>query len=116
MSLRDTIARWPSRSSIRGAAIVSEDGFVIHDALAANTDTEAVAALAVSIVRHCQQLAEAASAGTLATVVLELDRSPAILTTLDDGHTLVVLAEPGKDLGQLLYDIRCEKPALKEAV
>lgn len=116
MSLRDTINRWPSRDSIRGAAIVSEDGLVIHDALTPGTDTEAVAALAVSLVRTGQQLGHAANAGQLGAVVLELDQSPAILATLDGGHTLVVLAQPHHDLGRLLFDVRQGRSALSEAV
>jgi len=115
MSLRQIVDRWSARDAIRGAAIVSEDGLVIHDVLDTG-DADAVAALAVTVVRDARQLTEAAVAGELRTVVLDADRSPAILAPLDARHTLVVLAAPNRDLGPLLFEIRRERPALSRAV
>lgn len=112
MSFRRTIDQWPSRSSVRGAAVVSEDGLLVHDHLGAGLDGEAIAALAVTLHRHAAQFGAAADGGGLGAVVLEFDRGPAILRTLDDRHTLVVLAVPDHDLGPLLYDIRSARAAL----
>jgi predicted regulator of Ras-like GTPase activity (Roadblock/LC7/MglB family) len=115
MSLRQIVDRWSARDRIRGAAIVSEDGLVIHDALGGG-DTEAIAALAVTIVRDAGQFAEAAAGGSLRTVVLDAESGPAILSPIDARHTLVVLALPDRDLGPLLHEIRRERPALSQAV
>ncbi len=112
MSFRSTVNQWPSRSSIRGAAVISEDGLLIHDELDPGIDREAVAALAVAVRRHAEQLAAAAQGGALGSVVVELSRSPAVLSSLDDRHTLVVLAYPDRDLGQLLFDIRSARAVL----
>lgn len=116
MSFRSTINQWSSCSSIRGAAVVSEDGLLIHDELDSGVDREAVAALAVAVRRHAEQLGAAAHGGTLGSVVMELSDSPTIVTVLDDRHTLVVLAYPERDLGQLLFDIRSARAVLAGVV
>jgi predicted regulator of Ras-like GTPase activity (Roadblock/LC7/MglB family) len=107
MSLTEALDRWSSRAAIRGAAVISEDGILIHDA---------VAALALTLFRHAQQLGTAAGAGELGSVVIELTAGPAIVASIDERHTLVVLAYPERDLGPLLFDIRRDKPALSQAV
>ncbi len=111
-----TIDRWSSRPVIRGAAVVSEDGLVVHEALGAGVDREAVAALAVTVRRHAVQLADAAAAGSLGSIVLELTGGSVVLAALDDRHTLVVLAAPDRDLGPLLFDIRDGRSALVQAI
>lgn len=115
MPLRQTLDRWPSRPLMKGAAIISEDGLLVHDQLPAGVDGEAVAALAVAVRRHGEQLGAAVS-GALGSVVLELTGGPAIVTALDDRHTLVVLTLPDLDIGPLLYDIRAGRQSLAGAV
>lgn len=116
MSFRESLDRWPSRSTVRGAAVVSEDGLLIHDALGAGVDGEAVAALSVVLLREASQLGHAARGGRLGTAVFELEQGPALVTAVDDRHTLVVLAQPDRDLGPLLLDIRREKSNLRQVI
>jgi predicted regulator of Ras-like GTPase activity (Roadblock/LC7/MglB family) len=116
MPFMHAIDRWSSRPVIRGAAVISEDGLLIHDGLGPGVDRDAVAALAVTIRRHAEQLAHAAAAGDLGSVVIELAQGPAILAGLDERHTLVVLAVPDQDVGPLLFEIRDRRPALIEAI
>lgn len=116
MRLRETIDGWPSHAIIASAAVVSEDGLVIHEALTGPVDAEAVAALAVTVVRSARQLGAAANGGGMGTVVVELERGPVILSPLDGGHTLVVLATPDRDLGPLLFDVRRHRAALAKVV
>lgn len=115
MTFRRTLDQWPSRSLIQGAAIVSEDGLLVHDALGHQVDGEAVAALAVAVRRHAEQLGNAVG-GTLGSTVMELSGGPALVTPLDSRHTLIVLARPDADLGPLLFDIRQGRPALAGSV
>lgn len=115
MPLRKTLDRWPSRPLIQGAAIISEDGLLVHDDLAAGIDREAVAALAVAVRRHAEQLGTAVG-GTLGSVVLELTGGPAVVTGLDPRHTLIVFALAGQDIGPLLFDVREGRTALAGAV
>jgi predicted regulator of Ras-like GTPase activity (Roadblock/LC7/MglB family) len=110
--LSEVLSGWPIRDAVRGAAIVGEDGLVIHDALEPGTDTEAVAALAVVTRRHADQLGGAGAYGPLHTAVFEFDEGPAILAALPDGATLVVLAAPDRDLGLLLYELRTRRDSL----
>ncbi len=116
MTLRTTLARWPSHDSIRAAAVVSEDGLLIHDAFDGEIDREAVAALAVTLLRAGRQLGHAANHGDLGSMVVEFAGGPAVLAGLEGNHTLVVLAKPNRDLGPLLFDVRREKTALGRSV
>jgi len=110
--LREIMQGLNSRDAIRGAAIVGDDGLVIHDALASEADGEAVAALAVTTMRHAEQFGGAGRCGPLRTAVLDFGNGTAILTMLGDGATLVVLARPDRDLGPLLYELRTRRDTL----
>ncbi len=112
--LREIIQGLDAGSSVRGAAIVGEDGLVIHDALGRNADGEAVAALAVTTFRHAEQFGSACRAGALQTAVFDFGGGPAILASLSPSATLVVLAEPDRDLGALLYELRLKRYALTD--
>ena len=116
LTLPHPMAGWASRGTIRGAAIVSEDGLLVHDALPAGSDREAVAALVLPLVEHSRQLSHAAGRGGVETVVLDLEGGPAIVTPVDHRHTLIVLAEPERDIGPLLFEIRTERTALAGAI
>ena len=110
--LREIMQGLNSRDSIRGAAIVGDDGLVIHDALTSEADAEAVAALAVTTMRHADQFGGAGRCGTLRTAVLDFGNGPAILSVLGPGAILIVLARPDRDLGPLLYEIRTRRDSL----
>ena len=110
--LREIIQGFDAGDSVRGAAIISEDGLVIHNALTAEADGDAVAALAVTTMRHAEQFGGAGRCGPLRTAVLDFTDGPAILASLGSTATLVVLARPGRDLGPLLYEIRTRRASL----
>jgi predicted regulator of Ras-like GTPase activity (Roadblock/LC7/MglB family) len=110
--LREIIEAFESGDAVRGAAIVGEDGLVIHDALFPGTDSDAVAALAVTTMRHAEQFGGAGSCGPLRTAVLDFDLGPAILSALTPTSTLVVLAHPDRDLGPLLFELRTRRNTL----
>ena len=110
--LREILQSLDSGDTVRGAAIIGEDGLVIHDALGAGADGEAVAALAVTTFRHAEQLGSAGRCGDLNTAVFDFEKGPAILATLDPRSTLVVLAHKDRDLGPLLYELRTKRVTL----
>jgi predicted regulator of Ras-like GTPase activity (Roadblock/LC7/MglB family) len=116
MSVRQILDAWDNRAAVRGAAVVSEDGLVVHDLLDPAADSEAVAALAVTVIEHGRQFGDAQGPTDLRTVVLDLANGPAILTPLDDRHALVVLAQPDRDIGPLLFEIRQSRSALTRAI
>jgi predicted regulator of Ras-like GTPase activity (Roadblock/LC7/MglB family) len=110
--LRAIMQGLETRDAVRGAAIVGEDGLVIHDALTPDADSEAVAALAITTLRHAEQFGGAGRCGPLRTAVVDFGEGPAILTALGPGATLIVLAHPDRDLGALLYELRTRRDAL----
>ena len=110
--LREIIEGLDAAGCVRGAAIIGEDGLVIHDALGPGADGDAVAALAVTTLRHAEQLGGACGAGALRTAVFDFGAGPAILSTLTPTATLVVLAHPDRDLGSLLYELRARRDTL----
>jgi predicted regulator of Ras-like GTPase activity (Roadblock/LC7/MglB family) len=110
--LREILQGFESGESVRGAAIIGDDGLVIHDSLFPGTDSEAVAALAVTTMRHAEQFGGAGKCGPLRTAVLDFGDGPAILTVLTSSATLVVLARADRDLGPLLYELRARRAAL----
>ena len=110
--LREIIQGLDAGESVRGAAIIGEDGLVIHDALGPGADGDAVAALAVTTLRHAEQFGGACRSGSLQTAVLEFGEGPAILSALTPTATLVVLARPDRDIGPLLYELRLRRDAL----
>ncbi|HTL06360.1 MAG TPA: roadblock/LC7 domain-containing protein [Gemmatimonadales bacterium] len=110
--LREIIQGLDAGESVRGAAIVGEDGLVIHDALGPGSDSDAVAALAVTTLRHAEQFGGACRSGPLQTAVLDFGNGPAILSALTPTATLVVLTHPDRDLGPLLYELRLRRDAL----
>ncbi|MGE0439908.1 MAG: roadblock/LC7 domain-containing protein [Gemmatimonadales bacterium] len=116
MAFRDLLDQWDSRPVIRGGAVISEDGLLVHDLLADGVDGEALAALAVVLRRDAAQLGEAAGTGDAGTVVVEHPTGPVVIAELDAHHTLLLLARPDVDIGPLLYDIRCHRTTLSRAV
>ncbi|MEZ4456575.1 MAG: roadblock/LC7 domain-containing protein [Gemmatimonadales bacterium] len=116
MAFRDLLDQWDSRPAIRGGAVISEDGLLVHDLLADGVDGEALAALAVVLRRDATQLSDAAGGGDPGTLVVELPAGPVVVAGLDEHHTLLLLARPGADIGPLLYDIRCHRTTLSRAV
>ncbi|MEO8448869.1 MAG: roadblock/LC7 domain-containing protein [Gemmatimonadota bacterium] len=115
-ALRDLISGWTNGESVHGAAIVSEDGLLVHDALDPGTDREAIAALAIELIRNGRQLGMAGARSRLDTVVLDLEHGPAILSPLDASHTLIVFAAGDTDIGALLYEIRTQRAAVSAAI
>ena len=110
--LREIMQGLELGDAVRGAAIVGGDGLVIHDALLDGTDGEAVAALAVTTMRHAEQFGGAGRCGDLRTAVLDFEGGPAILSVIAPHATLVVLARPNRDLGPLLFELRTRRDAL----
>jgi predicted regulator of Ras-like GTPase activity (Roadblock/LC7/MglB family) len=115
--LKEVIARWPTNGMVEAAAVVNEDGLLVHDALNRGTDAaEAVAALTVELLRHARQLADAGARGALHAMVMEVDEGPVIVQPLDARHTLVIFAAAEQDLGPLLFDLRMHRDALRATI
>jgi predicted regulator of Ras-like GTPase activity (Roadblock/LC7/MglB family) len=100
------------RSGVEAALLVSHDGLPIHHAASAPLDPETVAALAATVGQHAGHLGQGAKRGDLLTAVLEFSGGLLVLTRLNQGDWLALLARPEADIGGLLYDLRQHRPAI----
>lgn len=112
MHLLDLLHGLANRPEVTGAALVSGEGLTIHQALPADADPEALAALTTTLLRQASELGATAGVGPLLTAVLDFGAGPAIVTGLDDGAALVVLIRPDADFGELLYLVRRHRDAI----
>jgi predicted regulator of Ras-like GTPase activity (Roadblock/LC7/MglB family) len=110
-ALNDLVQGLVERPGVTSASVVSPDGLSIHHA-GPMADSEALAALTVTLVRDAARLADASGSGALTRVVLECGGGLALLGVVRGGNWLLVLTRPDADIGQLLYDLRQEGPAL----
>lgn len=100
-----------ARPGVTAVVVASPDGLPIASAGSA-LDSEALAALIVTIARSSGRLAEMAKIGTAARYVLECAGGLALGGIIRDGNWLLVLTEASADIGQLLFELRQEGPAL----
>ncbi len=112
MYLHSVVHGLAARPEVTGAAIISGEGLVIHQALPVGADPEALAALATTLLRHTTELGDAARLGPLTTAVLDFGPGPVIVSALGDGAALVLLVRADADFGELLYLVRRHQPAI----
>jgi predicted regulator of Ras-like GTPase activity (Roadblock/LC7/MglB family) len=114
--LRDALATLAGRPDARGALVASDEGLVIDAVLPGGVEAEAVAAHAATAFRSLTGLSGALHLGAIRQAVVESDGGVLIGQQLARGVTLVVLAAPHAELGELLYDLRRHGPAIAELV
>lgn len=101
-----------ARDGIDAVVLISADGLPISHAARSACDADAMAALAVTLLRSAARLGETASRGTLSRSVFEYEGGLLVITLLADGNVLLVAAAAGTDVGPMLYDLRHQAPAL----
>ena len=114
--LRSVLVALAERPEVAGVAVVSDEGLIVEAALPATLDPDAVAAHAVSVLRHLASLGGAVCHGAPRQVVVEGTAGVLVLHRLPGGATLLVLAAPSEDLGILLNDLRRHAPALEQLI
>jgi predicted regulator of Ras-like GTPase activity (Roadblock/LC7/MglB family) len=110
-SLAELVADLAARPGVTTVVVASPDGLPIRSA-GQSLDAEALAALTVTIARGSARLGDAGRIGAAARYVVECANGLAIGGVIRDGNWLLVLAEPSADIGQLLFELRQEGPAL----
>jgi len=98
-----------SRPEIAGVAVISGDGLVIEQALGHDADADAIAALTTTIARHGHELGTATGRGFLGATVFDFANGPAVMTHFADGMSMILLARPDADLGEVLYLLRRQR-------
>jgi len=109
--LRTLIEGLAARPEVAGVALVSTEGLLIDQALPATLDSDALAALATTVLRQLHELGTAAGRGPAASAVIEFQGGPAIIGAMESGSALVVLARADADLGDRRY-----RPAVTDAL
>jgi predicted regulator of Ras-like GTPase activity (Roadblock/LC7/MglB family) len=110
-SLAELVADLAARPGVTAVLVASPDGLPIRSA-GNSLDAEALAALTVTIARASARLGDAGRMGAAARYVVECASGLAIGGVIRDGNWLLVLTEPSADIGQLLFELRQEGPAL----
>lgn len=114
MHLSHLVSGLASRPEVTGAAIISGEGLVIHETLPKEADSEALAALATSLLHHMTEFGERARLGPLGTAVLDFEPGPVIVAALGNGAGLVLMVRAEADFGELLYLVRQHRDAIAE--
>ena len=109
--LAEVVRGLAARDGVAAVVVVSPDGLPIDHAGRA-ADPEALAALAVTLLRPAVRLGDSAGLGALGRGVLEFAGGLAIVAAVARGHWLLVVADSDADIGTLLYDLRRDAPAL----
>jgi len=110
--LADVLQTLAGRPGVDAVVLVSPDGLPIQQAGQAGVDADAVAALAATAVQHAGRLAEGAERGAWRTVLLEAEGGTLILSEAGAGNVLLLLVAASAPFGDLLYELRQERPAL----
>lgn len=110
--LTDAVRGIAGREGVLAVMVASPDGLPIESAGAGVRDAEAMAALAVALLKPATRLAEAGAAGAFRRAVLEFGSGFAVLAEVRDGNWLLVVTNADADVGALLYDLRRENAAL----
>ena len=111
--LRSAIEGVAHQPGVIAVALVSSDGLVVDRVVPGTvTDPEEVAALSATLAAHAASLGLSAGRGSFQTGVMEYQHGMVVVSRAGDENYLVVLVDPGHNIGELLYDLRQHEPAL----
>jgi len=106
-SLSDVIRALADRPGVEAVVVASMDGLPIAHEGRADSDPDAMAALAATAIRHA-----GSALGTVQTIALEGDQGTLLISPAAPGSWLLVLVEPDANFGRVLYDLRRHRTAL----
>lgn len=112
--LRDVIQHLAERDGVDAVVVVSGDGLTIDHATRTGLDPEALAAMIPALTQTAGQVGAAAAGGDLNSAVFEFGGRLVVLSTLNEGNSLLVLTSTSTNIGALLYDLRKHQPAIAE--
>lgn len=110
--LNQVVRGLAERDGVEAVVMLSADGLPIEHSGRTAFDSESLAALTATVVQYATRLGQGAARGTLRNAVLEYESGLLVVSQLGTGDCLAILAAPGADVGQLLYDLRQHRPAL----
>jgi predicted regulator of Ras-like GTPase activity (Roadblock/LC7/MglB family) len=110
--LADMLHALAARPGVDAAVLVSPDGLPIQQAGLSSIDADALAALAATAVRHAARLVDGAERGAWRTLLLEAEGGTIILSQAGAGNVLLLLVAADAEFGDLLLDLRRDRPTL----
>ena len=111
--LRNVIEGLSQRPGVVAVALVSSDGLVIDRVMVGeNGDPDEVAALSATLAQQATSLGAASARGAFHAGVFEYANGMVVVSQAGVGNFMVVLVDPGHNVGALLYDLRQHEPAL----
>ncbi len=114
--VRRVLSEIAKLEGVRGALVVSKDGFVIDAVIpAAGVNKDAVAAMVTSMFDAAANFSREFGLGDLNLMTIEYANSLALGAPVGDAY-LVVLAESGATIGRIRYEIQKQKDRLKAAL
>jgi len=112
--LGELVRSLAARPGIEAVLVLSSDGLPIEHSARAEFEPEAVAALTATLVQYATRLGLGAGRGAPRTAVLEYERGIVIVAQMPSGDSVAILAGSDTDVGELLFDLRRNRPALAE--
>jgi predicted regulator of Ras-like GTPase activity (Roadblock/LC7/MglB family) len=111
-TIRDVVEALSRGPGVDAVVVVGRDGLPIDSRVANGVDAESVAAMLPSAIKQMAQLGDAGGRGDFSTAVLEFGRGLAVVAVLHADALLVVLVQPGTNVGALLFDLRRHRTAI----
>jgi uncharacterized protein len=105
-TIRELVGAIAERDGVEATILLGRDGLVIDGHTAAGLDAEHLAAHVPALVSAADELSAQGARGSLVTAILEHERGMAIVSTLSNEATLLVLVHPSANVGSLLFDLR----------
>lgn len=105
MSTSESLATLLGRLQIAGGvdlvAVVSSDGFLIEAAHTEGLDAEEVAGVATNGLMVAKAIGMELKRGAIGSMIFEYGQGTLLMNTLDEELILLLLADPGVNLGRL---------------
>lgn len=111
-TIRDVVEALCRRPGVDAVVVVGRDGLPIDSRTRNGVDAENVAALVPSVVNGLAQLGLEGGRGEFATGVLEYRGGMAVVAILHADALLVLLVQPGTNLGPMLFDLQRHRAAI----
>ena len=115
-TLRELTDAIRSRSGVRAAVILGDDGLVIESNDSAHREAESIAARVPAVATAVRQLGEAADTGDAQLTLIEYEGGYGIVLSLSAHAMLFVTTARDVKLGELLFDLRSHRSSMAALV
>jgi predicted regulator of Ras-like GTPase activity (Roadblock/LC7/MglB family) len=111
-ALGEVVRSLAARQGVEAVLVLSADGLPIEHSASTPFEPEAVAALTATLVQYTTRLGHGAGRGAPRMTVIDFEGGLLIVAQIASGDSLAILAGGDADMGELLYDVRQNQPAL----